>query len=106
MTTKESESHFLKIYQKLSWLDFIVKGLNGTFHVIEVKQSEDHNGHPKAGEYEVVVQGYIDAYDIQRLKQNGFEIVDIYAKDAGILAIVVEVPMAKLIERQRKRMSQ
>jgi hypothetical protein len=41
MTTKESESHFLKIYQKLSWLDFIVKGLNGTFHVIEVKQSED-----------------------------------------------------------------
>jgi hypothetical protein len=65
---KESESGFLKIDQKLSWLNGIVKWFNGAFYVIEVKQSEDYKGRPKAREFELVIQGYIDAYDIQRLK--------------------------------------
>jgi hypothetical protein len=103
----ESEGHFLKIDLKLSCLDTIVKRLNSTFYSIEVKQSQYYNGSPKSREFEIVTQGYIDSYAIQQLKQNGFEIVDIYAKDAGILAIVVEeVPMAKRIGREKKRMSQ
>jgi hypothetical protein len=100
---KESESHFLKIDLKLSCLDTIVKRLNSTFYSIEVKQSQDYNGSPKSREFEIVIQGYIDSYAVQQLKQNGFEIVDMYAKDAGKLVIVVEeVPIKKRIGRESK----
>jgi hypothetical protein len=98
---KESESHFLKIDLKLSCLDTIAKRLNSTFYSIEVKQSQDYNGSPKSREFEIVIQGYIDSYAIQQLKQNGFEIIDIYAKDVGRQVIVVEeVPIRKRIGRE------
>jgi hypothetical protein len=100
---KESESHFSKMDLKLICLDTIVKRLNSTFYTIEVKQSQDYNGSPKSREFEIVIQGYIDSYAVQQLKQNGFEIVDMYAKDAGELVIVVEeVPIRKRIGRESK----
>ena len=100
---KEPESHFLKIDLKLSCLDTIVKRLNSTFYSIEVKKSQDYNGIPKSREFEIVIQEYIDSYTIQQLKQNGFEIVDIYAKDVGKQVIVVEeVLIRKRIDRESK----
>jgi hypothetical protein len=100
---KESESHFLKIDLKLRCLDTIVKRLNSTFYSIEAKQSQDHNDSHKSREFEIVIQGYIDSYAIQQLKQNGFELVEFYAKDAGKLVIVVEeVLIRKRIGRESK----
>jgi len=100
---KESESHILKIDLKLSCLDTIVKRLNSTFYSIEAKQSQDYNDSHKSREFEIVIQGYIDSYAIQQLKQNGFELVEFYAKDAGKLVIVVEeVLIRKRIGRESK----
>jgi hypothetical protein len=102
---KESEAHLLKIDLKLSCLDTIVKRLNSTFYSIEVKQSHGYNGSPKSREFEIVIQGYIDSYAIQQLKQNGFETVDIYAKDAGKLVILVEeVPIGNRFDRQKRKL--
>ena len=100
---KESESHFLKIDLKLRCLDTIVTRLNHTFYSIAAKQSQDYNGSHKSREFEIVIQGYIDPYAIQQLKQKVFEILDIYAKYAGKLVIVVEeVPIKKRIGRESK----